>query len=126
MALIFVDSTHFLRMIGRNLAWVVLVYACLAVLGFAIAQNVNSSIEGQELPYGLTSTHVDSNLVLIPVTVVDHDGRFITGLDRERFRLYDDKVEQTITHFAMEDAPVSVAVVFDASDLYPEIRTGIN
>jgi len=58
---------------------------------------------------------VDADLVLIPVTVTDHHDRLITGLDKTRFRLFEDKVEQVITHFAMEDAPVSVAVVFDCS-----------
>jgi Ca-activated chloride channel homolog len=58
---------------------------------------------------------VDSNLVLIPVMVTDRRDRMITGLDREHFRLFEDKVEQSITHFAAEDAPVSIAVLFDCS-----------
>jgi VWFA-related protein len=36
-------------------------------------------------------------------------------LDRTRFKLYEDKVEQDITHFATEDAPVSVGLIFDCS-----------
>ncbi|HXG33238.1 MAG TPA: VWA domain-containing protein [Bryobacteraceae bacterium] len=58
---------------------------------------------------------VDTNLVLIPVTVTDPMNRFVTGLEKEHFRLEEDKVEQTITHFASEDAPLSVGVVFDTS-----------
>jgi len=53
--------------------------------------------------------------VLIPVTVTDNLNRFVTGLDKEHFKLYEDKVEQTITHFASEDAPISVGLVFDCS-----------
>ena len=59
--------------------------------------------------------HVESNLVLIPVLVTDQADRAITGLERERFRLLDDKAEQVISHFATEDAPASIGVVFDAS-----------
>jgi Ca-activated chloride channel family protein len=58
---------------------------------------------------------VDSDLVLIPVMVTDHQDRLITGLEKAHFKLFDDKVEQVITHFASEDAPVSVALVFDCS-----------
>jgi VWFA-related protein len=39
----------------------------------------------------------------------------VTGLEKEHFRLYDDKVEQTITQFAMDDEPVAVGLVFDIS-----------
>jgi VWFA-related protein len=58
---------------------------------------------------------VDTTLVLIPVTVTDPLNRFVTGLEKEHFRLYEDKAEQQVTHFASEDAPLSVGLVFDAS-----------
>ena len=58
---------------------------------------------------------VDSDLVLIPVMVTDHHDRLITGLEKAHFKLFEDKVEQVISHFATEDAPVSIAVVFDCS-----------
>ena len=58
---------------------------------------------------------VDSTLVLIPVTVTDPMNRFVTGLEKEHFRLQEDNVDQAITHFASEDAPLSVGVVFDTS-----------
>ncbi len=58
---------------------------------------------------------VDSNLVVIPVTVTDQQDRSITGLGREQFRLWDEKNEQVISHFAQDDVPVSVGLVFDAS-----------
>src|SRR5262245_46123199 len=58
---------------------------------------------------------VNADLVLIPVMVTDKKDRLITGLDRSHFRLFEDKVEQAITHFAAEDVPVSIGLVFDAS-----------
>jgi Ca-activated chloride channel homolog len=58
---------------------------------------------------------VDTNLVLIPVTVGDPLNRPVVGLEKENFRLLDDKVPQIITQFAMEDAPVAVGLVFDTS-----------
>jgi Ca-activated chloride channel homolog len=61
------------------------------------------------------SIRVNTTLVLIPVTVTDPLNRFVTGLEREQFKVYEDKVEQQVTHFASEDAPLSIGVIFDAS-----------
>jgi VWFA-related protein len=57
----------------------------------------------------------ETTLVLIPVAVTDPMSRFVTGLDKENFKLYEDKTEQTITQFSSEDAPLSVGIVFDTS-----------
>ncbi|MBI4874584.1 MAG: VWA domain-containing protein [Acidobacteria bacterium] len=62
-----------------------------------------------------SNIRVDSTLVLVNVTVVDPLNRFVTGLEREHFRLFEEKIEQSLTHFASEDAPLSVGLVFDAS-----------
>lgn len=59
---------------------------------------------------------VDTNLVLIPVSVTDPLNRFVTGLEREHFKVFEEKVEQTIVQFASEDAPLSVGLVFDTSN----------
>ena len=58
---------------------------------------------------------IDSNLVLVPVSVCDPQNRPVTGLEKEHFRVLDDQVEQTITHFSMDDEPVAVGLVFDIS-----------
>jgi len=62
-----------------------------------------------------SSIRVDSTLVLINVTVTDPLNRFVTGLEKEHFKLAEDKVEQTIRQFSSEDAPLSVGLVFDCS-----------
>lgn len=59
--------------------------------------------------------HAESTLVLVPVEVSDELNRPITGLDKENFHVFDDKVEQKITTFAMEDDPIAIALVFDVS-----------
>ena len=58
---------------------------------------------------------VDSNLVLIPVSVTDAGNHAVTGLEAGAFRVYDNKAEQTVVQFAREDAPLSVGIVFDVS-----------
>ncbi|MBC7926704.1 MAG: VWA domain-containing protein [Bryobacteraceae bacterium] len=58
---------------------------------------------------------VETQLVLINVTVTDPMNRFVTGLEKEHFQLMEDKGKQEITQFSSEDAPLSVGLVFDSS-----------
>jgi VWFA-related protein len=66
-------------------------------------------------PKTQANIRVDSTLVLIPVTVTDPMNRFVTGLEKENFKLFEDKQPQEITQFSSEDAPLSVGLVFDCS-----------
>ena len=66
-------------------------------------------------PAPKAALRIDSTLVLIPVTVTDPMNRFVTGLDRESFKVFEDKKEQEITQFSSEDAPLSIGVIFDCS-----------
>jgi Ca-activated chloride channel homolog len=58
---------------------------------------------------------IDTDLVLVPVSVCDPNNRPVTGLERDHFKVFDNKVEQTVTHFAMDDEPLAVGLVFDTS-----------
>ena len=55
------------------------------------------------------------DLVTVNVTVMDPYGRFVTGLDKSSFEIFDDKVKQTIAFFSDEDAPVSLGILYDVS-----------
>ena len=61
------------------------------------------------------SFRADTNLVVIPVSVTDTVNRFVLGLHKEDFRLFDDGVEQSIAHFSGEDIPLSIGLAFDTS-----------
>jgi Ca-activated chloride channel family protein len=56
-----------------------------------------------------------ADLVLTPVTVTDSVNRFILGLQKDDFHLFEDGVEQRVSNFSGEDAPLSVGLVFDES-----------
>jgi Ca-activated chloride channel family protein len=58
---------------------------------------------------------VHSDLITLTVTVTDTYGRFVTGLGKNAFTVFDDKTQQEISFFSDEDAPVSLGVVFDVS-----------
>lgn len=66
-------------------------------------------------PKPQATLRVETTLVLVPVTVNDPLNRPVTGLEKENFRIFDDRQEQKITHFAMDDEPVAVGMVFDTS-----------
>jgi len=78
-----------------------------------------SRAEGQSNPDPKAQStplfNVDTTLVLIPTTVTDPSNRYLLGLQKQDFHLFEDGVEQTITHFSGEDAPLSVGLVFDMS-----------
>jgi len=79
----------------------------------AVKLKSRETLVEQDLP--VTSIKIDVPLVLINVTVTDPMNRFVTGLYKENFQIKEDKVEQTITQFGAEDAPLSMGIVFDAS-----------
>jgi Ca-activated chloride channel family protein len=58
---------------------------------------------------------VNSDLINLTVTVTDNYGRYVSGLDKKAFKVFDDKDEQQIAYFSDDDAPVSVGVIFDIS-----------
>lgn len=71
-----------------------------------------SSLPGDTPP---VSIRVDTTLVLIPAHVTTAGGASVTNLSKDSFRLSEDNVEQTITYFAKDDAPISIGVLFDTS-----------
>lgn len=56
---------------------------------------------------------VKSNLVTVSVNVTDKDNKFVSGLTRGQFEVFDDGVKQTIEHFSAEGSPRSFGVVYD-------------
>lgn len=93
----------------------------LAVLGAGVGLCQQVEIQrrpkppAEGPPQPRASIRVDTSLVLIPVTVTDPLSRPVTGLEKEHFRVFEDKVEQDISQFASDDAPLAVGLVFDVS-----------
>jgi VWFA-related protein len=53
------------------------------------------------------------DLVVVPVTVKDSEGKFVTGLRKDDFVLVEDGQRQTITNFTVDPVPLSAAVIVD-------------
>ncbi|HEY6186185.1 MAG TPA: VWA domain-containing protein [Pyrinomonadaceae bacterium] len=58
---------------------------------------------------------VTTNLVSVPVSVMDRDGRYIFDLKQEDFHIYEDGAEQPISHFSNVEQPFSVVMLMDSS-----------
>jgi len=58
---------------------------------------------------------VDVEMVFVKVSVTDPLNRYVTGLENEHFKVYEDNIEQTVSHFNQEAAPISAGIVFDVS-----------
>lgn len=72
-------------------------------------QEVNEEVGDDEV------VRVNTALVTIPVSIMDRDGRFISGLQKEDFRILEDNVEQQVAYFASVEVPFTVALVIDTS-----------
>ena len=103
-------------------------FVCLLLLSFGATGGwAQVSIQSRMAPISrrtsLPDLQVNTSLVLVPVSVTDASNRPILGLDKNRFRVFDNNVEQKLTSLSFEDTPVAVAVVFDISgSMRPKIR----
>ena len=90
------------------------------LLGTELRPTVNAqateprSTKVEELAEG-DVVRIDTNLVTVPVSVFDRQGRLIPNLLRESFSVFEDGVEQQIKHFEPTEKPFTVALVLDTS-----------
>ncbi len=68
-------------------------------------------------PDAVPSEHlrVDASMVLVPVHAISATGANVTDLAADNFRVFEDGVEQKVSYFSQDDAPLSVGLVFDSS-----------
>ncbi len=75
--------------------------------------KLDASADASRVPEAIL--RVDSSLVLIPAHVTTAEGTSVTDLTEDRFQLFEDGVEQKITHFSRDDAPISIGLLLDTS-----------
>jgi len=72
------------------------------------AQATPSSVEGDVIK-------VDTQLVNVPVRVMDKKGRFVAGLRQDEFHVFENGFEQEISYFSSEQEPFTVVLMLDMS-----------
>src|SRR5215212_3771512 len=61
---------------------------------------------------------VDTSVVNVDVAVLDNKGRFIPNIPRGNFRVLEDNVPQPVSNFATGEAPMTVCMVIEFSNLF--------
>ncbi len=84
-------------------------------IAFALAAAFGQHIQQPRPDAHAGQLRIDTTLVLVPVEVSDALNRPVNGLEKQNFHVFDDKVEQKIVSFSMEDDPIAVGLVFDIS-----------
>lgn len=74
------------------------------------AQADEQSKEG-----GQDTIKIDTELVLLDVTVVDQNNNPIYSLGKEDFAVFEDKIKQDIENVTREEVPISLGLVIDTS-----------
>ncbi|MFO0280543.1 MAG: VWA domain-containing protein [Acidobacteriota bacterium] len=74
----------------------------------------------EALPEGVPTFRSDSVSVNVDVAVLDNKGRFIPGIPAGNFRILEDNVPQKINQFAMGEAPMTICMVIEFSNLYQQ------
>jgi Ca-activated chloride channel family protein len=72
------------------------------------AQSTSSPVDGDVI-------RVDTQLVNVPVRVMDKKGRFVAGLKQEDFKVFENGVDQEISYFSSEEEPFTVVLMLDMS-----------
>ena len=70
------------------------------------------------VPTGSPMFRSDVTTVVVDVAVLDNRGRFIPGIPAGNFRIMEDKVPQKIASFDVGEAPMTVCLVIEFSNLY--------
>jgi len=82
-------------------------------IGSVVSFSGQTRAESQKSPTPVFRVGVET--VFVKVSVSDPIGRYVTGLEKEHFKVYEDKVEQEIDYFIQQAAPISVGIIFDVS-----------
>jgi Ca-activated chloride channel homolog len=106
----------------RTALSVALVFAVL-VAGSALAQDgksqepklVTQPSTQDKAGQADKSIQIGRDVVTVNVTVMDPYGRFVTGLDKSNFEIFDDKIKQEILFFNDDDLPITLGIIYDVS-----------
>jgi Ca-activated chloride channel homolog len=102
-------------------------FPLLFILGFTRSLATDGPPDKQESQAKIA---VSVNLVLIPASVTDAKGAFVSGLKANEFRVLEEGQQQELTVFEVGDAPVTVGLVVDHSrsmgSKLPKVAAAVN
>ena len=92
----------------------------LLVAATALTQSNNTSPAERDNLDAVSSTFMTLNVI-----VTDRSGHYVEGLTPEQFEIHIDNVKQEFTHFAVDDSPVSIGIVYEVNENDTEQLSGI-
>jgi hypothetical protein len=128
--------------VGRSIVALIAIVLCLSILSFPVCgqsgrrstptpkpspdqpstksdQDEQTATNGKVADGGETVEGdvltVNTNLVTVPVKVMDRGGKNILNLQRKDFHIFENGVEQRIAYFATVDTPFTVVLLLDTS-----------
>src|SRR6266404_1269571 len=88
--------------------------AALMVLSVVLAgQLVSESVLAHDQDDDVV--RVNADLVVVNAKVLDKNGKFISGLKRTDFQIFEDGTEQKVASFTAEETPFAAAILLDTS-----------
>ena len=85
--------------------------------GQRIVQEQSAPVANETPTNASPDFSVEASLVNVNVLVTDEDGRVISGLKQENFRVLDNGVPQEISSFAPSTAPITIVMLLEYSSL---------
>src|SRR6266849_3545584 len=76
-----------------------------------------SPATAQQPPQAAVTIAVDVPIVTLDVVAPTQHGDILTGLKKENFRVLDDGVPQTISNFGPTEAPITMVVLMEFSNV---------
>jgi VWFA-related protein len=109
---------------ARSFSFVLLVVLSSLILAAQTTQQQgNDGLKKDGRDFTLS---VDVELVQLPISILDKEGRPVNGLAQEHFQVFEDKTLQQISLFKHEDVPLSVGLVIDNSGSMRNKRERVN
>jgi len=101
-----------MRLLSSCFALSLLASSCLV-----LAQNPPAQPPAEDPTF-----RADTRLVVLPVSVLNKDGKLVTDLPQKSFKVFENGVEQPIKVFRREDVPISLGLIVDNSGSMREKR----
>lgn len=108
-----------MRIRNKKLLWLIL----FVLITTIIVQPQQPTAQEQQDP--IDTIKIDTNLVVLRITVSDQQGRAVTNLKQDAFRVYEDGTEQRVSFFSAEESPVSWGLVLDRSGSMMEMMSDV-
>jgi VWFA-related protein len=96
------------------------------VVDLADGGRIARTVRTRGLGYAET---VDVDAVQVTVTVTDDQGKYVSGIPRKAFRVFEDNRPQQVGNFSSEDVPLELVVAVDISGsmapAMPRLKTAV-